>query len=140
MFSKGYKSLLAQTFTHDASYQQSMDSEVIRSFTSDLAILGFSRHFCRHISSGNEVRMTLLNLEYFFGVSFNIALVGFIYCQADQTVYWLQLFIDHCHWLSFSLISLILIITYCSDFSLVDIVYWSSNTDFYSKQFVIECC
>ncbi|XP_033629947.1 anaphase-promoting complex subunit 1-like [Asterias rubens] len=57
---KGYKSLLAQTFTHDASYQQSMDSEVIRSFTSDLAILGFSRHFCRHISTGNEAFLETL--------------------------------------------------------------------------------
>ncbi|XP_038074683.1 anaphase-promoting complex subunit 1-like isoform X2 [Patiria miniata] len=57
---KGYKSLLAQTFTHDASYQQSMDSEVIRSFTSDLAILGFSRHFCQRVDGGDESSMESL--------------------------------------------------------------------------------
>ncbi|XP_070577566.1 anaphase-promoting complex subunit 1-like [Ptychodera flava] len=53
---KGFRSLLSQTFTHDQSGHQTVQPDVIRSFTSDPSILVFAEYCCNQNLSSKEER------------------------------------------------------------------------------------
>ncbi|XP_077996954.1 anaphase-promoting complex subunit 1-like [Glandiceps talaboti] len=53
---KGFRSLLAQTFTHDQSGHQIVQPDVIRSFTSDPSVLAFAEYCCSQKLSSQEER------------------------------------------------------------------------------------
>uniref|UniRef100_S4RPX3 Uncharacterized protein n=1 Tax=Petromyzon marinus TaxID=7757 RepID=S4RPX3_PETMA len=52
----GYRSLLAQTFTHQSPELQRVRPEAIQAFSSDPAILAFAEHFCKAVESSEEGR------------------------------------------------------------------------------------
>ncbi|XP_071832099.1 anaphase-promoting complex subunit 1-like isoform X2 [Apostichopus japonicus] len=58
---KGYKGLLAQSFTHDTTGSHLTDPKLIHAFTSDPRVLNFSKMFCHFKADGRKDAELLLS-------------------------------------------------------------------------------